>query len=74
MTNKPIQETYLETTVTYTFELEGKFYIIENVPARVCLETGEKLFSPATVERLQEIIGQNQPPKRLIQTPVYEFS
>lgn len=74
MTNKPIQETYLDTTVTYTLELEGKFYMIENVPARVCVETGEKLFSPATVERLQEIIGQNQPPKRLIQTPVYEFS
>ena len=27
--------------------------VIERVPARVCLETGEKLYSPETVERIQ---------------------
>jgi len=74
MTNISNQETYHETTVTYTLEQEGKFYIIENVPARVCAETGERLFSPETVERLQEIICNNEAPKKLIQTPVYEFS
>lgn len=74
MTNISNQETYIKTTVTYTFEREGKFYIIENVPARVCVETGERLFSPETVERLQQIIWENQPPQRLIKTPVYEFS
>ncbi len=74
MTNNSNQETYYETTVTYTLEREGKFYIIENVPARVCVETGERLFSPEIVEKLQEIIWKNKPPQRLIQTPVYEFS
>ncbi len=28
-------ENLLERTVTYTLKFEGKFYIIENVPARV---------------------------------------
>lgn len=74
MTNISNQETYYETTVTYTLEREGKFYIIEKVPARVCVEIGERLFSPDTVERLQQIIWNNEPPKKLIQTPVYEFS
>ena len=32
--------------VTYTLEKDGKFYIIENVPARVCAETGEEFFAP----------------------------
>ena len=27
--------------VTYTLEKDGKFYIIENVPARVSVVTGE---------------------------------
>lgn len=67
------QETYYETNITYTLEREGKFFIIENVPARVCVETGERLFSPETVERLQQIIRENKPPQRLIETPVYEF-
>ncbi|CAN5379266.1 hypothetical protein BH10ACI3_BH10ACI3_16950 [soil metagenome] len=37
-----------EEKVTYTLEMEGKFHIIENVPARVSEETGEKFFSPET--------------------------
>lgn len=47
-----MKETMVETTVTYTIEHEGKFYIVENVPARVCKETGEQFFLPETVEHL----------------------
>lgn len=66
-------ETMRETKVTYTLEVNGKFYIIENVPARVCEETGEQFFSPETVERIQEIIWEQAKPKKTIETPVYEF-
>ncbi len=74
MTNNFRQENFIEQKVTYTLEFDGKFFIIENVPARVCQETGESFFSPETVERIQEIIWQNKSPKRVIETPVYEFS
>ena len=47
--------------------------IIENVPARVNVETGEQLFSPETVERLQRIVWQRTWPQRVIQVPVYEY-
>ena len=67
--------------VTYTLEMGGKFYIVENVPARVNEETGEQFFSPSTVECLQEtILGQAEPnkvietPNKVIETPVYEYS
>lgn len=63
-----------ETKVTYTLEMNGKFYIVENVPARVCEETGEQFFSPETVERLQETIWESKKPKKTIETPVYEFA
>jgi len=43
-----------DTRVTYTLEKDGKFYIIENVPARVSVETGEQFFAPATVDSLQK--------------------
>ena len=68
------KETILERRVTYTLEKDGKFFIIENVPARVCVETGEQFFSPETVERLQQIIEEQKEPKRVIKTPVYEFA
>ena len=59
--------------VTYTLFKDGQFYIVENVPARVDVETGEQYFSPKTVEHLHKIIlGQNKP-VRTIQTPVYNF-
>lgn len=53
----------VEQKVTYTLQLDDKFIIIENVPARVCLESGEKFFSPDTVEKLQETIWENKKPR-----------
>lgn len=68
------EETYLEQSVTYTLEVGGRFIIIEHVPARVCVQTGERFFSPDTVEQLQKIAWEQQQPNRVIQTPVYEFA
>ncbi len=63
-----------ERRVTYTVELEGRFFIVENVPARVNVETGEQYFSPQTVECLQAKILGSASPKRLIETPVFEYT
>jgi len=60
--------------VTYTLEVNGKLIVIENVPARMNLETGEQFFSPDTVERLQQVIWAQREPKRVIQVPVFEFA
>ena len=68
------KETMVEQRVRYILEKEGKFYIVENVPARVCVETGEQFFSPETVERLQKIIEGQGKPKKVIETPVYEYA
>ena len=68
------KETMKDERVTYTLEKDGKFYIIENVPARVCEETGEQFFVPATVDRLQKIILTGKKPKKTIETPIFEFA
>lgn len=67
-------ETFEEKLVTYTQEIDGKFVVIERVPARVCRETGEQVFSPETVERLQAIFRSRAKPTRVMETLVYEFS
>ncbi len=64
----------IERKVAYTVEEDGKFFIIENVPARVCVETGEQFFSAETVEQLQQIIWEHRSPVRVIETPVYQFA
>lgn len=68
------KETLVERKVAYALEMGGKFFVIEYVPARVREETGEQFFSPETVERLQQIVREQHEPKRVIETPVYEFA
>jgi hypothetical protein len=73
--NRQKHEHLIERKVTYTLQMEGNVYIVENVPARVDLETGEQFFSPETVEHLRgTIMGEAQRPKRFAHTPVYEYS
>ena len=69
-----MEETLEERRVTYTLEMNGKFYIVENVPARVCVETGEQFFAPEVVEQLQKTVWEEQQPQRVLETPVYEFA
>lgn len=66
-------ENLVERQVTYTLAMGGKFYIGENVPARVNTETGEQYFSASTVERLHSTILGQVKPKKVIETPVYEY-
>ena len=72
--NETHNETLVEKKVTYSIEVDGQFVIIEDVPARVNVETGEKHFSPETVERLQQAVWEQYRPVRTIETPVYEYT
>jgi len=74
MMNTPRDESLVERLVTYTLEFEGKCYIVENVPARVNEETGEQFFSPSTVEYLHKTILGHAKPRRVMETPVFEYT
>ncbi len=66
-------ENLIDQKVTYTLEMDGKLFVIENVPARVNIETGEQFFSPKTVDCLQQIVWKGQQPVRTVTLPVYEY-
>jgi YgiT-type zinc finger domain-containing protein len=68
------KEAFVEQKVTYVLEQQGKVVIVEHVPARVCIETGERLFAPDIVERLQQIAWEQRKPTRVVETPVFEFA
>ena len=59
--------------VTYYVEFNRRLFVLENVPARVRVETGENHFSPEAAERLQWIVHEQRRPVHPLQTPVYEF-
>ena len=72
--NQYTLESFEERLINYSVEINGQLYLIEHVPVRICMETGEQLFSPETVERIQEIIRRQPNPSRIIKTPVYDFA
>ncbi len=41
---------FVHQLVTYTLQTEGRFVVLEDVPARVSLRTGERFFSPELLE------------------------
>ena len=60
--------------VTYSIEINGRLALVENVPAKVCLQCGEKLFSAETVERLQKTAWGQKAPARVMETAVFDFT
>jgi YgiT-type zinc finger domain-containing protein len=74
MTTTYPHETFVYQKVKYTLEVDGNLIVVENVPARVCVETGEQLFTPETVERLQSLVSGKSLPKRVMEVPVFEFA
>ncbi len=69
-----MKKTMMDAKVTYTVEPDGKILIIENVPARVCTQTGEQYFAPETVEHIQSIVKGGQKPDGVMETPVYDYA
>ena len=69
----PSYETMVEKKVTYQIEFRGCLFLIQNVPARVNFETGERHFSPETVERLHQIVKAEHPPSHTVETSVHEY-
>ncbi len=74
MASRDLEEHFVQQNITYVLQTEGKLVVIQNVPARVSEETGEQLFSPETVERLQGMVWAQHKPVRVLETPVYEFA
>jgi hypothetical protein len=68
------QNRIVERRVTYILEVDDRLLMIEDVPARVNLDTGERLFAPQTVEQIQRMIREGRTPVRVIETPVYQFA
>lgn len=60
--------------VSYSLFYEGRCVIVENVPAKVCQQCGEQLFSPEVVEKLQRVVWSKKKPQRQIMTPVFDLS
>ncbi len=60
--------------VTFVYEDDDRYLLIENVPADVCLKCGERLYSPEVADQLLRFSRNEYEPKKTIEVPVYNFS
>lgn len=68
------KEPLTEQRVTHAVMTDNGAVVLENVPARVNTDTGERLFSPETVRKIEGVLRGRPRPSRTVETPVYELA
>ncbi|HIE00044.1 MAG TPA: type II toxin-antitoxin system MqsA family antitoxin [Thiotrichaceae bacterium] len=61
-------------TVTFVYDSAGDYFFIENVPAEVCVQCGEKTYSPEVTDELIRLAKKELKPAKTIQVPVFEYA
>lgn len=65
--------TQREQAVSYSIYFEDRLHINEHVPAKVCSQCGERLYAPATVEKIQKAVWSHRKPDRTVSAPVIDY-
>lgn len=60
--------------VTFSYEEEGKFFLVEHVPAEVCERCGEKTYSPDVTAELLKFAKDIFKPVKKLEVPVFDFA
>jgi len=61
-------------TVTFHYEDEETYMLVEHVPAEVCQQCGEKIYTPEVTDTLLRLAKQKVRPIKILQVPVYDFA
>jgi HTH-type transcriptional regulator/antitoxin MqsA len=60
--------------VTFSYEEEGRYFFVENVPAEVCERCGEKTYSPEVTDELLKFAKRQFKPAKKVEVPVFDFA
>ena len=59
--------------VNFIYDENDRYIVIENVPANVCQNCGEKLYSPEVTDKLLKFVRNDFKPVKTIEIPVFDF-
>lgn len=59
--------------VSEIFEIDGRFYLVEQIPAIVCSHCGEESFSRETTERIRVMLHGEAQPIKSISVDVFAY-
>ncbi|MEA5419291.1 type II toxin-antitoxin system MqsA family antitoxin [Spirulina sp. CCNP1310] len=60
-------------SISEVLNIQGKFYLVENIPAMVCSRCGEEVFSRETTERVRVMLNQETAHVRSIPLEVFSY-
>ncbi|WP_072016188.1 YgiT-type zinc finger protein [Leptolyngbya sp. KIOST-1] len=59
--------------VNEIFQINGSFYLVEQIPATVCDRCGEEIFSRETTERIRVMLHDEAKPVKSISVDVFAY-
>lgn len=59
--------------VSEIFNIDGKFYLVENIPAEVCDRCREEVFSAETTEQVRLMMHGEVTPTKSITLDVFSY-
>ncbi|RKY23423.1 MAG: hypothetical protein DRP83_09280 [Planctomycetota bacterium] len=62
---------YESKAIIHTVQHDAEVFVFENVPAEVCSVCGDTIFSPTTVQHIEELLVSRRPKKTV---PLYEYA
>jgi len=60
--------------VDEVFLIDGRFVLVENIPATVCAHCGEVTFSRETAEKIRRMVHGQAEPIKTVPLDVFAFS
>jgi len=60
--------------VTFVYDYDDDCFFIENVPAEVCEQCGEKTYSPTVTDELIRLAKKKLKPAKTVQVPVFDYA
>lgn len=63
-----------EELVEEIFQIDGKYVLVDRIPATVCVRCGEETFSRETTEKVRLLIHGQAKPTKSIALEVFEFA
>ncbi len=63
-----------EELVDEVFQIDGKYILVDHIPATVCARCGEETFSRETTEKIRLLVHGQAKPTKSIALEVFEFA
>jgi HTH-type transcriptional regulator/antitoxin MqsA len=60
--------------VTFIYDEDDRYVVVENVPAEQCTKCGEKTYSPEVTDELLKFAKDDVKPEKFIRIPVHDFA